>query len=527
MIKGCEFKLTNTYTWDQCCWFLYTYACAHVRSHYVRCICACALAKRIKLICMCKRLLLFFVFSIWFNLFELKAQEAFDKVVTRIAFGSCANQNAEQIIWSAVNDWGPDVFMFLGDNVYGDTENMDHLKAQYEKLGQKPGYQMLKRNSFVVATWDDHDYGVNDGGLEYPKKEESKKVMLDFFEEPNDSERWQHPGIYHSYLFGPAEQRVQLILLDVRTFRTKLSSSPRNDRMSQRFMGSYVPTIDQKATMLGEEQWQWLEEQLQIPAKVRLFGMSTQFLPEFNGWEAWANMPLERERMIQLIQKTKAEGVIFLSGDTHWAELSMIEKEGLYPLYDLTSSGLTNVWSGVAPNKNRIKKPFLDKNFGFVEIDWDLSDPTIKLGIINVEGEEKLFHSFNLSSLSNPKYTLEKKLISSSIYRNFFTPKFEGDWDSSYGLMQVKKVKEKGKTYYLGSYSDPETGLPIGTFRGLVTRIDDKIVLKAEWENPSSNPKSGQVRFSLSRNQDFMFGEWKFSDENEYRYSWSAERIDE
>ena len=210
-----------------------------------------------------------------------------------------------------------------------------------------------------------------------------------------------------------------MILLDVRTFRTKLSSSPRDDRMSERFMGSYTPTIDQESTMLGEDQWEWLEKQLQIPAKVRLFGMSTQFLAEFNGWEAWANMPLEKERMIQLIRKTKAEGVIFLSGDTHWAELSMVEEEGLYPLYDLTSSGLTNVWSGVAPNKNRIKKPFLNKNFGFVEIDWSLQDPKIGLGVIDVNGEEKIFHSFGLSSLNNPKYTLEKKLISSILDRNF------------------------------------------------------------------------------------------------------------
>ena len=175
----------------------------------------------------------------------------------------------------------------------------------------------------------------------------------------------------------------------------------------------------------------------------------------------------------------------------------------------------------------QIKTDFLNKNFGFVEIDWSLQDPKIGLGVIDVNGEEKIFHSFGLSSLNNPKYTLEKKLISSSIYRNIFTPKFEGTWDSSYGLMKIDKVKEKGKTYYLGSYKDPETGLQSGTFKGLITRMNDEIVLKAEWKNPSSKPSSGQVRFSLSGNQNFMFGEWKFSDEKNYRYSWSAERIKE
>jgi len=468
-------------------------------------------------------LLLVFIFS--FNFTNIKTTEFPEKIITKIAFGSCANQNMKQEIWSAVNSWNPDVFMFVGDNVYGDTEDMEHLQKQYEKLGEKPGYKELKENSLVIATWDDHDYGINDGGLEYPKKEESKKVMLNFFEEPENSERWDHPGIYHSYLFGPEDKRVQIILLDVRTFRTRLSSAGRTERMSQRFMGAYTPAAKETDTMLGEEQWEWLEKQLKIPAKIRLFGMSTQFLVEFNGWEAWANMPLERERMIQLIKRTEAEGVIFLSGDTHWAELSMTEEEGLYPLYDLTSSGLTNVWSGVAPNWNRIKKPFLDKNFGTVEIEWGEKDTKIILGIANIEGETQLNHPLHLSSLKTQENTLEKKLFNSSIYRNIFTPKFEGQWDSSYGLMKVEKVKKKGKIYYEGVYTNPETGLEVGRFTGEMTRKDDQKVLKATWQNDSSNPNTGEVYFSLSRNGGFMFGKWKFSDEKQYRYSWSAERI--
>ena len=213
-------------------------------------------------------LLLVFIFS--FNFANIKTTEFPEKIITKIAFGSCANQNMKQEIWSAVNSWNPDIFMFVGDNVYGDTEDMDHLQEQYEKLGEKPGYKELKQNSLIVATWDDHDYGIDDGGLEYPKKEESKKVMLDFFEEPENSQRWDHPGIYHSYLFGPEDKRVQIILLDVRTFRTRLSSAGRTERMSQRFMGSYTPTTKETDTMLGEKQWKWLEEQLNIPAKLFL-----------------------------------------------------------------------------------------------------------------------------------------------------------------------------------------------------------------------------------------------------------------
>ncbi|MCH2153683.1 MAG: hypothetical protein MK089_10120, partial [Phycisphaerales bacterium] len=45
------------------------------------------------------------------------------KPVSRVAFGSCANHEIPQPIWEAVASWAPDVFVFLGDNVYGDTED--------------------------------------------------------------------------------------------------------------------------------------------------------------------------------------------------------------------------------------------------------------------------------------------------------------------------------------------------------------------------------------------------------------------
>jgi hypothetical protein len=76
-----------------------------------------------------------------------------------------------------------------------------------------------------IATWDDHDYGVNDGGKEYPKKEESKKIFLDFFKEPDTSSRWKHKGIYTSYYYGEAGKKLQVIVLDCRTFRDRLGGS--------------------------------------------------------------------------------------------------------------------------------------------------------------------------------------------------------------------------------------------------------------------------------------------------------------
>ncbi len=113
--------------------------------------------------------------------------------INRIAFGSCVHQDKPQPVWDVVNAAKPDVFVFLGDNIYGDSEDPAVLQAKYKQLGAVPGFQQLRQQTDVVAIWDDHDYGVNDGGLEYPSKEASRQVMLDFFGEPADSERRSRP----------------------------------------------------------------------------------------------------------------------------------------------------------------------------------------------------------------------------------------------------------------------------------------------------------------------------------------------
>ncbi|MBC7821963.1 MAG: alkaline phosphatase family protein, partial [Planctomycetaceae bacterium] len=137
----------------------------------------------------------------------------------RIAFGSCAKQDKPQPIWDAVVETKPQLFLFIGDNIYGDTEDMTVLKQKWDLLGAQPGYQKLKQTCPVLATWDDHDYGANDAGAEYPKKRESQQLFQDFFGIPKDSPRRQREGVYHAEIFGPPGRRVQILLLDARYFR--------------------------------------------------------------------------------------------------------------------------------------------------------------------------------------------------------------------------------------------------------------------------------------------------------------------
>jgi alkaline phosphatase D len=318
-----------------------------------------------------------------------------DRPLTRIAFGSCAKQDKEQPIWDAVNAYAPDLFVFLGDNVYADTTDPAVFRDTYAQLAAKPGFRDLRARSRVVATWDDHDYGVNDGGAEYPMKRESKQIFLDFWEEPPDSPRRTRDGIHTSYVFGPPDRRVQVILLDLRWWRTPLLGY----NVIPEDRGPYIPNPDPAATMMGEGQWAWLEQELRTPAALRLIGTSTQFLADNPGWEAWVQFPGEFERMLALLTRTRANGVVFISGDTHYAELSRLAGRTPYPLYDLTSSGLTEVWHYVAPNRNRVGEGFAQPNFGTLDIDWQDPDPPLRLAARDLQGKPLLLHELRLSDL--------------------------------------------------------------------------------------------------------------------------------
>ena len=298
---------------------------------------------------------------------------------TKIAFGSCGWEGHPLPIFNNVVEHEPDLFVFLGDNIYGDTKNMDTLRAKYARLGSKASFQNLKKQVPIIATWDDHDFGWNDTGKDYPYKEESKEIFLEFFEEPESSSRRDHPGIYHSYIYEYGDHKLQIILLDGRTFRDDLK--PYNgefdeDRRYSFYKNDYAPHTSTTPTLLGEEQWEWLEEELKVPADLRIIGSGTQFGIEYNGYEAWANFPHERQRMLDLIKATKANGVLFITGDVHYSEISKLETD-FYPIYDFTSSGLSSTWLFATPNKNRIEGPVMDNHFGLMSIFWEQEDTKI------------------------------------------------------------------------------------------------------------------------------------------------------
>lgn len=306
-----------------------------------------------------------------------------NQIVNRIAFGSCNKQNGNQQMWQYIIQNNPDLWIWLGDNIYADTEDMELMAQKYNLQKSHPEYQALLKNCPVIGIWDDHDYGVNDGGKEYPKKEESKKLMLDFMDVPEEAavSKRRH-GAYQSYVLGPATKQVKVILLDARYFRDELVHDTTKGR---RYKAN--PSGD----ILGEEQWEWLGKELrESEAAIHIIGCGIQFIPEEHGWEKWANFPKARKRFFDLLVSTKPANPLLISGDRHISEISGIQLDGLsHPLYEVTSSSLTHAWSGVnvETNQYRVGEMINQNNFAILDIDWEAENPRMTISIKGLNDE--------------------------------------------------------------------------------------------------------------------------------------------
>jgi len=339
--------------------------------------------------------------------------------LTRIAFGSCADQNKPCPIWDTIVAAKPDLSIMLGDTIYADIENGKHVKSSperiaacYAELAKVPGWQKLKEAAPMMATWDDHDYGHNDAGAEWPHKDAAQKIFLDFFDVPADSPRRTQKGVYNADIFGPEGKRVQVIMLDTRYFRGPFKQA--THVLAGTRIRPYLPNTDEGVTILGDEQWKWFEEQLRKPAEIRIIGCSIQLVSEDHPFEKWMNFPNETKRFYNLIRETGAKGVVVVSGDRHWGEISVEPKLAGYPIVDITSSGLNQAndewrdtqFGELDKNSHRICLMPSGQNFGMVMIDWeakhkgsDTPDPLISLQLRHEDGEIAMQTKVRLSRL--------------------------------------------------------------------------------------------------------------------------------
>ena len=314
---------------------------------------------------------------------------AFGQADLKIAFLSCIDQTKpKETIWESLLKEQPDSVIFMGDNVYADTPefrespNLEIAKREYQNLNQIEQFKELEKTAKFHVTWDDHDYLLSDAGVENPLKEEGQKLFNEFWRIPLESKRGQREGVYGADWVHKDDYQAQVILLDTRYFRSKIKLDPPTVSCPLR---NYVATDDVDATMLGPAQWDWLESRLQKDADLHILVSSIQVIPDEHCWEKWGNMPLERERLIQLISQASAP-VVIVSGDRHLADVSKLnpgpENSLKRPLIEATSSPFS-ARSGFGrgdPNSHRaIDDNIRQSNFGVLNIDTKTKRVTVAI----------------------------------------------------------------------------------------------------------------------------------------------------
>lgn len=292
--------------------------------------------------------------------------ESFHNDLT-LSFGSCNNQNIPNILFKEILKNKPKAFIWGGDIIYSDTQTPAVLRENYIKFKKDSLYAKFKDKIEILATWDDHDYGINDGGTENKIKIEAQSYFLDFLDVSKENKRRKQKGIYYSKTIKQDTNSIKIIVLDTRYFRTNLTKNTSGKKR-------YIPNNYGEGTMLGNEQWLWLEnELLNSKANFNIIVSSIQFLSSKHGFESWGNMPHEVDTFKKVIIKTKAKNVIILSGDRHISELSKTNIGNYkYPLIDFTSSGMTHIYSSFHGEENpfRISNVIYEINFGLLKFDF-------------------------------------------------------------------------------------------------------------------------------------------------------------
>ena len=336
---------------------------------------------------------------------DLAQEWEHDPGILRIAFGSCMHQNKPQAFWKKIAALQPHRFVMLGDGVYPLRESPRHiiedLQQAYAVAARSRELSAFRAQVPISAIWDDNDFGGSDSGKSFAHKLASRKMFLDFWV-GSDAERRirERPsGIYALWEWGSAQRRTQLIVPDLRYSRSEWVAQSIGKKLA-RLASGFGPygLQGEDTTMLGEQQWLWLEECLRRPARLRILASSLPFAASARGWESWANMPHERQRLLALVKQTGAGGIIVVSGDTHYGELSRLD-EGPYPLWDLTASGLTEFWPKPGLNQHRVGPAFGRTNFGLLQVNWREPDPEVLLELRTTGGDILIQKAIPLSTL--------------------------------------------------------------------------------------------------------------------------------
>lgn len=299
----------------------------------------------------------------------------------RLAFGSCARiqNDPEQPIWRAIAQYEPDLFFWLGDNIYGDTTVPEMLAQEYQRQRFVPAFQPLGRKVPQLAIWDDHDYGLDNFDRTNPIREQALQVFRQYWANPS-SGLPNTPGVFFDYAYGG----VDFIFLDDRYHRAPDADEDTPDK-----------------EFLGNAQFEWLTQRLKAsraPFKVLACGSGWSRF-KGPGGDSWSAYLHERTRLFNFIRDNRISGVVLLSGDTHFPYVACApwSEHGGYDFYDLVSSALAQILAEDGVGADQITRMLPDRmirapligvnNAGIIDFDMTAKVPTLSFNVIDTRGK--------------------------------------------------------------------------------------------------------------------------------------------
>jgi alkaline phosphatase D len=311
----------------------------------------------------------------------------------KIVLVSCARVpwDSVQSSWAAVAAERADAVLWLGDNGYlehadsirpADYTSAERIEHRYREMRALPAVQPVLRTSANYAIWDDRDYGDSDSDRTNPSRLAVAEIFERYWANPSYGERPGLDGIYGRFRIGAAE----VFLLDDRFWRDPDS----------------IPDSPAK-TVLGPAQKEWLKRSLDdSKAAHKIVAIGHQVLTDYHEWESYAMFAHERREILDWIRERRIEGVMFVDGDRHLSELMRDEREGLYPLYELTASPIANrpFTAGLElPNPIRIGGYAAGYSYGVLELDTTRSPGRLTIRIKDADGAEVVRHELTLDEL--------------------------------------------------------------------------------------------------------------------------------
>jgi alkaline phosphatase D len=348
-------------------------------------------------------------YEVWINKKPVKAvnlqefqtqtlwQYRFDPPAFKFALGSCTYTNEERFdrpgtpygkspsIFTKISEQKPNFMVWGGDNIYlrevdwNTKTGVNHRYSEFKKMKE---LQPLWANVHHYAIWDDHDFGPNDSDRSFFGKNTTLRAFKNFWGNPNYV--FENEAITGTFSW----EDCQFFLMDDRYFRAP------ND------------LADSTKDYFGEKQLNWLIDALSASAAPFKFVVTGgQVVNEAAVSENMSTYPVERKKLFDKLIENKISGVIFVSGDRHHTNLQKLERNGTYPLYDLTISPLTS--SAGKPADIELKGNTIIKGtelynsqaFSIMEVSGKRTDRVLKINVFDTNGDKKWDYIINAKDL--------------------------------------------------------------------------------------------------------------------------------